>query len=178
MNRRHGFLVVAALATIGLAGCAPDASSSGDTSGGGSAGGSPAVTAPASETPSGSSDLATASTALGTVVVDGHGMTVYFFDNDTANSGTSACTGACLTNWPPVTTSSSTPAADGVTGTLGTITTPDGKMQVTLQGLPLYTYAGDKAPGDVTGQGVKNIWWVVSPSGEKVTQAASAGAGY
>lgn len=176
MKTRHGFLIVAALATISLAGCAPGGG--GDTSGG-NAGGTSAATAPATtETPSGSADLATASTPLGTVVVDSAGMTVYYFDKDTANSGTSVCTGACLDSWPPVTTSSSTPTADGVTGMLGTITTPDGMMQITLQGLPLYTYAGDKAAGDVTGQGVKGIWWVVSPSGEKVTAAASAGAGY
>jgi len=173
MKTRHAFLVVAALATIGLAGCA----SSGG--GGDTAGGSPAPAATASPTPSaGAPDLATATTPLGTVVVDSAGMTVYFFDKDTAGSGTSACTGACLANWPPVTTPSTTPTADGVTGDLGTIPTPDGKMQVTLQGLPLYTYAGDKAAGDVTGQGVNNIWWVVSPSGEKVTQAPTSGTGY
>jgi predicted lipoprotein with Yx(FWY)xxD motif len=178
MNTKHGFLIVAALATMSLAGCASGGSSGGDTSGGGD-GGSPAATSPATPgTTSGSADLATASTPLGTVVVDAAGMTVYFFDKDTPNSGTSACTGACLANWPPVTASSSTPTADGVTGTLGTITTPNGMMQVTLQGLPLYTYAGDKAPGDVTGQAVNNIWWVVNPSGEKVTKAVSTGTGY
>ncbi|RNE59377.1 COG4315 family predicted lipoprotein [Cryobacterium tepidiphilum] len=170
MRTRHGFLIVAALATIGLAGCAPG----GSNAGGGTTG---ATSSPAPEMSSGSSDLATASTPLGTVVVDAAGMTVYVFDKDTAGSGTSACTGACLANWPPVTTTASTPTADGVTGALGTIQTPNGKMQVTLQGLPLYTYAGDKAAGDVTGQGVKNIWWAVAPSGEKVTQA-STGTGY
>lgn len=177
MNTRHGFLTVAALATISLAGCAPGGSG-GDTSGGGNAGETPAATSPATPgTTTGSADLATASTPLGAVVVDATGMTVYVFDKDTPNSGTSACTGACLANWPPVTTSSSTPTANGVTGTLGTITTPNGMRQVTLQGLPLYTYAGDEAPGDITGQAVNNIWWAVTPSGEKVTKA-STGTGY
>jgi len=166
MNTRHRFLIVAALAALSLAGCAP----------GGDAGGTPDATA--TEKPSGSADLTTASTPLGTVVVDSAGMTVYVFDKDTANSGSSACTGACLATWPPVTTSSSTPTATGVTGTLGTIRTPAGTRQITLQGLPLYTYAGDKATGDVTGQGVNNIWWVVSPNGMKATIAASPGAGY
>lgn len=184
MNRRYGFLIVAALATIGLAGCAPGGNSSGGTSGGGSPGGTAAATSPGTPgTTPGSADLATASTPLGTVVVDAAGMTVYVFDKDTANSGTSTCTGACLATWPPVTTSSSTPTANGVTGTLGTIQVPDGTMQITLQGLPLYTYAGDTAPGDVTGQAVNNIWWVVAPSGEKVTTAStgngsSTGTGY
>lgn len=110
------------------------------------------------------------------IVVDGTGMTVYVFDNDTANSGKSACEGNCLASWPPVTTTG-TPTAEGVTGTLGTITLPDGKDQVTLNGLPLYRYAADTAAGDVNGQGVGGIWWVVGPDGAKVTTPA-AGGGY
>jgi predicted lipoprotein with Yx(FWY)xxD motif len=64
-----------------------------------------------------------------------------------------------------------------VTGTIGTITRSDGTKQVTLDGRPLYTYSGDTGAGTVTGQGVKGIWWAVSPSGAEVTTAPSV-AGY
>ena len=81
-------------------------------------------------------------------------MTLYTFDKDVAGSGVSTCTGGCLTNWPALTI----PAGDtpiggaGVTGTLGTIVrTDDGTNQVTYDGLPLYFFIRDEAPGDTTG---------------------------
>lgn len=113
--------------------------------------------------------LATADSSLGTIVVDGAGMTVYVFDNDTQGTTASACTGQCLVNWPPVTTDSAAPQVDGVTGAVGTIDTPDGKKQVTLDGWPLYYFAGDSAAGDTNGQAVNGIWWVVSPAGAKIS---------
>lgn len=63
------------------------------------------------------------------------------------------------------------PTITGVTGTVGTITGVDGAAQVTLNGLPLYTYAADKNPGDVSGQGYGGIWWVIGADGAKVTSA-------
>lgn len=118
-------------------------------------------------------DLKTASSSAGNIVVDAKGMSVYFFTKDVKDSGTSACTGACLTTWPPLLTTAATPAAEGVTGTLGTITTPDGAKQVTLNGLPLYHYAQDKNPGDILGQGVNDVWYLASPDGEMIRKAAS-----
>ena len=118
-------------------------------------------------------DLKTASSSAGNIAVDAKGMSVYFFNKDTKDSGTSACTGACLSTWPPVLTTAATPAADGVTGTLGTITTPTGAKQLTLNGLPLYYFANDKKPGDILGQGVGNVWNLVNPAGEMVPKAAS-----
>ena len=100
-------------------------------------------------------EMKVASSSAGQIVVDSKGMSLYFFTKDVKDSGTSACTGACLTAWPVFTTTSDEPTVEGVTGTVGTIATPDGKKQVTLNGMPLYYYAKDKAPGDVTGQGVK-----------------------
>jgi predicted lipoprotein with Yx(FWY)xxD motif len=120
-----------------------------------------------------SSALKTSSTSLGTVVVDDRGMTVYYFDKDTANSGKSACTAGCDAEWPAVKTTSTTPAVEGVTGKVGTITRNDGTLQVTINGLPVYTYRDDTAAGDVKGQGAGGIWWVVAPDGTKVTAATS-----
>ncbi|MEV8144800.1 hypothetical protein [Specibacter sp. NPDC078709] len=117
------------------------------------------------------SDLHTASTTLGKVLVNGAGMTVYFFDHDTPQEKASTCSGPCASLWPAVSTSSMVPTITGVTGTVGTITGVDGAAQVTLNGLPLYTYAADKNPGDVSGQGYGGIWWVIGADGAKVTHA-------
>lgn len=117
---------------------------------------------------SGGADLTVATTPLGQIVVDGKGMTAYFFDKDTANSGASACTGQCQAIWPAITSSSTTPTVSGVTGTVGTIATGDGSNQVTINGRPIYTYAYDTAPGDTNGQGVSGIWYVISPAGDEI----------
>ena len=119
-------------------------------------------------------DLKTASSNAGNIVVDAKGMSVYFFTKDVKDSGTSACTGACLTAWPPVTTTAATPAAEGVTGTVGTITTPDGAKQLTLNGLPLYYFDQDKNPGDVLGQGVNDVWYLATPAGEMIKTAGAS----
>ncbi|MDV8148773.1 hypothetical protein [Arthrobacter sp. B10-11] len=150
---------------------------------GGGTGTTPTTGTPATGTPttvesttaaSAPAELKTASTAAGQVVVDAQGMSVYFFTKDVKDSGTSACTGACIAAWPPVLTESDEPAVEGITGTVGTISTPEGKKQVTISGLPVYYYIKDKAAGDVTGQGVNDVWYLVSPAGEMV-KAPSAG---
>jgi predicted lipoprotein with Yx(FWY)xxD motif len=117
--------------------------------------------------------LSTAGSNLGTIVVDADGRTVYVFDKDTAGSGESACSGGCLAKWPPVTADSDAPAVDGVSGDVGTITRDDGSTQVTLEGMPLYLYAGDSHAGDVTGQAVGGIWWVVAADGSKIAGTAA-----
>jgi predicted lipoprotein with Yx(FWY)xxD motif len=154
---------IAALGVSALAGC----SQSGGAPGYGAPAGSTSSTA--QPTKAGQSRLAAASSSLGTIVVDETGRTVYVFDKDTPNSGTSACEGACLASWPAVTLAPGVPHVQGISGTLGTITRTDGARQVTLNGLPLYYYAGDTVAGDVTGQGIGGIWWVVSPAGAKIT---------
>ncbi len=117
----------------------------------------------------GAAVLSTRQTSLGTIVVNSAGMTVYVFDNDKAGAGTSACTGPCAALWPAVTTTATgTPAVMDVTGTVGTFMRSDGTRQVTLNGLPLYTYVPDTNPGDVKGQGFTGIWWVVGPDGAKI----------
>ena len=60
-------------------------------------------------------------------------------------------------------------AGAGVDGTLlSTLTRDDGSMQVTYNGWPLYTFSGDIAPGDATGQGMDGVWFLVTPAGEAV----------
>ncbi|HEV2250921.1 MAG TPA: hypothetical protein VGT60_10500 [Candidatus Limnocylindria bacterium] len=98
-----------------------------------------------------------ASAKLGTVLAAGNGMTLYTNRNDTSTA--SACTGACASIWPPLRTTTGTPAApSGLKGTLGTITWSDGTVQVVLNGMPLYRYTGDATSGDANGDGIDGIW--------------------
>src|SRR6185312_2734544 len=103
--------------------------------------------------------------SAGTILVAAsNDMTLYNFTKDTKDSGKSACTGGCLDTWPALTVpAGATPVAgDGVTGTLGTITRADnGAIQVTYNGLPLYFFKNDKAPGDLNG--VYENWVTVKP---------------
>ncbi len=107
------------------------------------------------------------------VLTDAQGMTLYWFAPDTSSK--SNCTGSCATYWPPV--KGPVTAGSGVTGTLGTITRSDGTMQATYAGHPLYTYVGDKAPGQNKGNGLNisgGLWYEMTVSGS--TPAAGTGA--
>ncbi|MGR0160301.1 hypothetical protein [Paenarthrobacter nitroguajacolicus] len=173
MKKRFSFGFGALILTAALAGC----------------GGSPGTTATSAPPPAATSstspgaatsvaaatDMKVSSSSAGQIVVDSKGMSLYFFTKDVKDSGTSACTAACLEAWPIFITTSDTPTVEGVTGTVGTIATPDGKKQVTLNGMPLYYYTKDKAPGDVTGQGVGGVWYLVSPTGEMIKGAGGSG---
>ncbi len=171
--------------SIGLSAFALAALLSGCAGGGGTAPttttAAPPATSPApasspatTSVPATAAELKVAASKLGQIVVDGKGMSVYYYTKDTKDSVTSACTGGCLTAWPPVLTTADAPTADGVTGTLGTIATPDGKKQVTINGMPIYYFAKDTAAGDILGQGVNSVWYLVAPSGEMITTAPAS----
>jgi len=121
----------------------------------------PAPSAPSSGAPSSAASTGvvvnTATTGLGPVLTGPNGLTLYTHAGDTATSST--CTGGCATAWPPLTVAAgaSATAGTGVTGTLGTLTRPDGTTQVTYNGMPLYGWKSDTKPGDVTGQGVNGF---------------------
>jgi predicted lipoprotein with Yx(FWY)xxD motif len=91
--------------------------------------------------------LKTATVGGVTVLTNARGLTLYWFAPDTAAA--SKCTGECAAYWPPV--GGQVAAGPGVTGQLGTITRPDGGLQATYDGHPLYTYIGDSAPGQAAG---------------------------
>ncbi|MBC2903739.1 SCO0930 family lipoprotein [Streptomyces cupreus] len=106
---------------------------------------------------------------LGEIVVDKNGMTVYRFMKDEAwPKPVSNCTGACLEKWPVV----APVANDDTKGVqkkgLMNFTRPDGAKQQTVNCWPIYTFAGDKAPGDTNGQGVGGTWYAVAPDGKPV----------
>lgn len=102
---------------------------------------------------------------IGVVLQAPNGLTLYRFT--TEKNGTIACTGDCATTWPPLLAESGkVPAASqDLAGSLGTVERPDGTMQVTFKGKPLYTFAGDSEPGQANGQGLGGVWFAVTVSG-------------
>ncbi|MBR7834757.1 hypothetical protein KDL01_15890 [Actinospica durhamensis] len=178
IQTRH--LVVAVPAALIMAAAAACSSSSGPSTGPSTTPATPATSITASGVGSGSTAgtaalTVTGNSTLGQIVTNGQGVTVYRYDLDTVNSGTSACTGSCATAWPPVTvTGSGTPVVSGVSQSLvGEITRSDGTKQLTIAGWPLYTYAGDSGPGSANGQGSGGIWWAVTPTGAKATSSTA-----
>ena len=117
------------------------------------------------------SGLEVASTDLGDILAIPDARSVYLFTSD--EPGQSTCFDACAASWPPVLLDADVPAAgDGVDADLiGTTERPDGGVQLTYDGWPLYLWAGDQAAGDVAGQGVNDVWWVVAPDGSPIQQA-------
>jgi predicted lipoprotein with Yx(FWY)xxD motif len=98
-----------------------------------------------------------ADTSKGKALVDAKGMTLYTFDRDAA--GKSACNGQCAQNWPPLMAASGVSAS----GDWSVVTRDDGAKQWAYKGKPLYTWVKDTNPGEVTGDGVNNVWHVAAP---------------
>src|SRR4051812_23024152 len=109
-------------------------------------------------------------TALGRILVDAKGRTLYLFEADRTDR--SACSGSCTVLWPPVTSAGAPVPGRGLDPTqLGTIPGEAGKRQVTYAGHPLYTYAADQKAGDVMGQGLDQFgakWYVLGQRGTKI----------
>jgi predicted lipoprotein with Yx(FWY)xxD motif len=104
---------------------------------------------------------------MGSVIEDSKGFVLYRFDKDTANPPKSNCVDTCALIWPPVLTNG-TPTISGVDPALvGTVARPDGTMQVTLAGWPLYNFSNEKEPGKWAGQAVGKTWWVIDSAGKK-----------
>lgn len=165
MTRNWALAAVAATA-LAISSCAYD---SGDEDYPSSDGPSETTTtsmpAPADE-----AALALGATSLGDIVVDDSGMTVYVYDKDEVNSGLSSCEGSCLDSWEPVTTRSQSPQVDGIDAAIATIPAPDDAFQVTVNGRPLYRFADDENPGDVQGQDLDSVWWVLDPAGNPILE--------
>lgn len=106
---------------------------------------------------------------LGTILVDSQGRTLYDFHKD--KGSTSSCYGACAAAWPPLLTSGDPQAQGPADRTmLGTTKRKDGTVQVTYNGWPLYTYAGDQNPGEANGNDIDQFgaeWYALQPNGEE-----------
>ena len=172
--RRHLIAAGLAAAALALTACASSSSSTSSSA----ASGTPAAGASSS---SSGTTLMVRTIGGAQVLTNSAGLTLYSFAPDT--STTSKCTGSCATYWPPV--KGPATAGSGVTGTLGVITRPDGTMQATYDGHPLYTYVGDSAPGQNKGNGLNlsgGVWHEVTVSGAApapgATTSSHGGYGY
>ena len=158
-----------AVAALALSACSSDPAPAAQPS-------TPATSSSSADTSATAADavklMVAHSDKLGDIITDGKGMTLYRFDKDTASPSASNCEGQCLAAWPPVLAGSGEPELSGVDkAAVGTVTRKDGTKQLTVAGWPLYTYAKDKAAGDVTGQAVGGVWWAVTPAGAKAAAA-------
>ena len=112
-------------------------------------------------TPTPTVNVKTASSALGTILTDKDGKTLYFFAKDI--DGNSACEGGCVDAWP-IFYEKDLLVADGLNAAdFGVITRKDGIKQTTYKGWPLYRFAQDAAAGETKGEGVGKTWVVASP---------------
>ena len=125
---------------------------------------STAASTAASTSASSVAELKTTTSSLGDIVTDGKGMVLYVYLKDTQGTQMSVCTGGCATAWP-LALADATPKLTGLTGAVTMIPTASGGKQLALNGWPLYYYAKDKAPGDVLGQGVGSVWYVLDATG-------------
>ncbi|MRR14836.1 MAG: hypothetical protein EG826_00095 [Deltaproteobacteria bacterium] len=98
---------------------------------------------------------------IGKYLTDTEGKSLYWFKKD--SPGKSACSGPCVEKWPVYYRETVAPPAGVKAEDFATITREDGKKQTTFRGYPLYYWVNDKQPGDTTGQGVNNVWFVIEP---------------
>jgi len=134
----------------------------------------------ASASTSPAAKVAVASSGLGQILVDGHGRTLYLFGKDA--HGKSSCAGKCAAFWPPLVASGKTRASAGAKASLlGTTRRADGRLQVTYNHHPLYTFVKDAGKGQTNGEGLNVFggeWDAISSAGTKVASPAPAGDGY
>jgi predicted lipoprotein with Yx(FWY)xxD motif len=97
---------------------------------------------------------------IGLVLDNSKGFTLYHLTTDSSSMTT--CTGGCAQVWPPlVSPNGKVPASPGLMGSFGLLKRPDGTLQVTYNGMPVYRYAGDSGPGQSNGQGIGGVWFAV-----------------
>lgn len=178
MSRLSAFTL--AVGVLALSGCGSSSSTTSSPASKSSYSKAPATSAPAKS--SGAAGAAVISTrnvpGLGTVLVNAEGRTLYMFTSDKHEKVT--CVQGCAGLWPPATlTGAQKPAASGgaKSSLLGSDPDPEGGRVITYAGWPLYTYAADSGPGTADGQGVNadgGLWYVLSPSGAKITKAPIA----
>jgi predicted lipoprotein with Yx(FWY)xxD motif len=159
-------------AAVAIAGCGGGSGTSGSAYG--AAPTAPtAPTAPAALRTPGAPTTTTVAvnpSKLGGFLTDAAGRTLYLFAADKTSAST--CYSACASIWPPLTTKGAVKAGTGALAShLGATKRSDGTTEVTYGGHPLYYYAGDSKPGDITGQGLNQFgakWYVVGPNGSKI----------
>jgi predicted lipoprotein with Yx(FWY)xxD motif len=173
-RNRNALVLIAAIAALSLAivaaGCGDDNGDGSSGGGGGVYGGGGTSAETTTASPGGSGAVSVANNPeLGEILVDSKGFTLYNFEKD--KGGESSCFNACAAAWPPYTVSGQTKAENGAQASLlSTTKRSDGSTQVVYNSWPLYTYVGDKKPGDTTGNDVDQFgaeWYALTPAGEK-----------
>jgi predicted lipoprotein with Yx(FWY)xxD motif len=175
-------MAVVAVAALAVAGCGGGSNSTSESSsgssysgkGGGAYGGGGEKKTASSESPPGAESGAGVVSLgnvqmLGMVLVDSNGMTLYDFHKDKGT--TSSCYGPCAEGWPPMLTEGEPTVGNGASASeLGTTERKDGTTQVTYAGHPLYTFVGDKKPGEANGNDISAFgaqWYALKGSGEE-----------
>lgn len=176
MTQSRRFLTgtaVAALSVLVLAACGGDGGAGSET-------GSTTSAAPETSAAAGGLVATRQVDELGIILVDGDGRTLYTTEAEA--DGKVKCVDACAGFWPPLTTDQkSVPeSVPGIAGKFGVITRPDQTKQVTLNGLPLYTFSEDRAPGATRGEGFEDdfqgthfVWHAATANGKPADGAGS-----
>jgi predicted lipoprotein with Yx(FWY)xxD motif len=172
MTSRKAWAIPVLIAVALTATACSKATGTGSTAGSGTQAGSAYGTQTASPMATGMSSSAGAMqtatatltverTRAGMVLAGSKGLTLYYFTKDKPHSGKSACFGSCLSAWPPLAAPVKAPAGARMPGPMGTIHRANGTVQVTINGYPIYYYVGDKAPGQIAGNGVEGTWHII-----------------
>lgn len=119
---------------------------------------------------------------VGSYLVDGEGRALYILEGGESGEGgetvRSDCTGECAVEWPPLTTTADPQAGEGIDAELlSSVVRQDSTRQVTYDGMPLYYYHDDTAPGDIKGQDVHDAWgswYLISPEGDSIEEEAGS----
>ena len=178
---RNHALVAAGLVATALAATACGSGSAGSSGAGGAYGSGygndGASSSPSAGTMSATGALRTESSSGGTLLASTQGMTLYYYSADKPGSGKSVCTGGCASEWPPLTGTVKAPSGVKLPGPIGSISRSGGVHQVTINGYPVYTYAGDKSPGQATGNGMGGEWHVIKLTASTTASGSSAKGG-
>ena len=169
-----GSLALGAAATVAACGSSSSSGAAAGSSSSASAGASSAaaVTISAKSVP-----------GVGTVLVNGQGQTLYLLTSEKGGKITCTAANGCTQAWPETVVSSGTAATAGSgvqSSLLGTVKDASGKLEVTYNHWPLYTFSGDSGPGVAKGQGISNFggtWYVLNSSGNPVTSTQSSSSG-
>jgi predicted lipoprotein with Yx(FWY)xxD motif len=160
MNVKMSFLGLLAAAAIGTAAC-------GSGSYGSSQPSDPATPATTPTAPAASNaTVKVADSALGKIIVDAQGRTLYAFTKDA--NGSPTCVDACAKAWPASSVNGQPVAGPGIAADVHSVTSPTGGTMIAAGKWPLYRFAGDASPGDTNGQGSGGTWFAVAADGRLV----------
>ena len=155
----------------------------------GSSSSSTAASSPGSGAPEGTSSAASATISaksvpgVGTVLVNGQGQTLYMLTSEQGGKITCTQANGCTQAWPETLLTNGATTAKAGSGVqaslLGAVKDASGKLEVTYNHWPLYTFSGDSGPGVAKGQALTSFggtWYVLSGSGNPVTSSPSGNA--